>query len=268
MARTVAKIRALTLNTLQEIVRKRVLHVAAILLVLIFALIFSQLKFLQMATDAGESTTRMTADFVRQALGVWDFTAGALALFLGAVGISSEVTAKTIVHVLSRPVERATYLTGRWLGTLVFLWAFQFLGVVLALLITRIFNVHFTPMFWAGCAEMFIKSVFFSGVSLGLSVGLPPMLAGGCAFLLSMASGFLGDALHHPQWVLRQLANLAYYLLPARMPEDLISESFRKELLHPDFALYFQIMGENFFYALAVFVVACAVFARRELRLR
>jgi Cu-processing system permease protein len=266
--KTITKIRALTFNTLQEVLRRRVLYVVAIALVLTCAIIFSQLKVMQMASSAGESTERMTAGFVQQALGVWNFTAGALALFLGAVGISSEIVAKTIAHVVSRPVERAVYLMGRWLGTLIFLWGFQLLGILLALLITRIFDVRFTSMFWAGCTEMFVAPLFLSGVSLGLSVLLPPALAGGCAWLLSFASVFIGDTLHHPIWALRQLANLAFYLLPARMPQDLIAESFQKELLRPDFPLYFRVMGENVLYAVVVFIAAAAIFRRRELRLR
>ncbi|CAN5877203.1 hypothetical protein BH11VER1_BH11VER1_20230 [soil metagenome] len=268
MGKTVSQIRAIALNMLQEILRKRVLYVVAILVVLIFVIIFAQQKVLQMAIGAGESTEQMTANLARQALGLWDFAAVVLALFLGAVGISSEVTAKTIVHVLSRPVQRAAYLAGRWLGTLVFLWAFQLLGILLALLIMRVFDVHFSPIFWAGCAEMLVNAVFLSGISLSLSVCLPPVLAGGCAYLLSIASTFLGSTWSHPQWFLRQLANIAFYILPAQMPEDLISESLGKDLLHPNFALYFQVMGENLLYTLAIFAVACAVFARRELRLR
>ena len=268
MGKTVSQIRAIALNMLQEILRKRVLYVVAILVVLIFGTIFAQQKLLQMASVAGESTELMTANIVQTALGVWSFAAVVLALFLGAGGISSEVTAKTIVHVLSRPVQRAAYLAGRWLGTLIFLWAFQLLGILLALVIIRVFDVHFSPIFWAGCAEMLVDAVFLSGISLSLSVCLPPVLAGGCAFLLSIASTFIGSTWQHPQWLLRQLANMAYYLLPAEMPEDLISESLRKDLLHPNFTLYFQVMGENLLYTLAIFAVACAVFAHRELRLR
>ncbi|MEY4484784.1 MAG: family transporter protein [Verrucomicrobiota bacterium] len=268
MDRTIAKIYALTLNTLQDILRKRVLYVVLILVVLVVAAIFSQLQLLQMASDAGESTTKITAGFVGQALDTWDFFACFLAVFFGAVGISSEVTAKTIVHVLSRPVGRTVYLTGRWFGTLLFLWGFQCVGILFALLIVRIFDVHLTPMFWVGCADMFFKPVLYSGVSLSLSVFLPPVLAGSCTFLLTIASTIIGGYLHHPVWILRQFAKLAYYIPPAEMPVDLISASFTKELLHPDYTLYFLVMGENILYAIMIFLVACAIFARRELKLR
>jgi ABC-type transport system involved in multi-copper enzyme maturation permease subunit len=268
MGKATTQIRALALNAFQEVLRKRVLYVAAILIVLVAIIIFSQIKLLEMAGEAGESTGGISGNFVQQTLGLWNFAASLLALFLRAVGLSSEITAKTIVHILSRPVDRTVYLAGRWLGVLAFLWAFELLGISLSLLIARIFDVHFAPIFWAGCAEVFVNVAFLSGISLGLSVVIPPVLAGSCAFLLTIVSGFLGDTLHHPQWILRILANAAYYLLPARMPEDLIAESFQKELLHPNFALYFQIMAENLGYTVVVFAIACVIFARRELRLR
>ena len=267
MAKGRAQLRALTLNALQEVLRKRVLYAAGILVVLIIAIIFQAWGVLQMADEAGELTS-LSSSLPLQAIGLWDFTAMMLAVFLGAVGISSEVSAKTIVHVLSRPVERTVYLAGRWLGVLLFLWAFQVIGILVTISIMQVFDLHAAPIFWAGCAEMLVKPVFFSGISLGLSVFMPPLLAGGSAFLLSVASHFLGDALHHPQWFLRQLANLAYYLLPAQMPGNLIAESFQQASMHPKFALYFQVMGENLLYTVAIFTVACVFFRHRELRLR
>ena len=44
-------------------------------------------------------------------------------------------------------------------------------------------------------------------------------------------------------------------------------ESFAKELLAPSYGLYAQVLVENVLYAAAVMVVACLVFARREIRL-
>src|SRR4051812_11837971 len=207
---SLAQIRAVALNTVQETLRKRVLHVVAVLMVLILLGIFSQQRVLQMAADAGEMTmiANLRAEFVRQAMGLWDFAAAFLALFLGAMGVVSEINARTIVNVLARPIERSAYLAGRWFGTLVFLWGFQLLGIGLAVAIARSLDVQYTAMFWSGCVEMLALSWYYSGVSLGLSVFLPPILAGGGAFLLIMLPAFVGGYLQHPQWALRLLANL------------------------------------------------------------
>jgi ABC-type transport system involved in multi-copper enzyme maturation permease subunit len=198
------------------------------------------------------------------------WTAGTLflAVFLGAVGVSSEINGKTIVNVLSRPVERASYLIGRWLGTVVFLLAFQILGMLLAVVIGQIFDVRFPPTAWLGMVEMFINALFFSGVSLSLSVMMPPVPAGACAVLLSMLPAMVSNLTKNPRWFLRLPAIAAYYAGPAQMPINLVSDSFSKQLLHPDYTLYIQVLAENLLYAVAAFTIGCIVFTRRELRLR
>jgi len=270
VARTAAKIRCIALTALQETMRRRVFYVVVILVVIVAAVMVGSMGFLRMARESGEKeiVSTITAGYVQNFLGIWQAATMFLAVFLGAVGISSEVTAKTLVNILSRPVDRAAYLTGRWLGTVIFLWAFQILGMLLALLLTRVFDVHFVSSLWFGFVNMFVDSLFLSGVSLGLSVVMPPILAGGFSIFLQILPGIAKNSTQHPRWILRGLANAAYYLSPATMPVDLIEESFTKELLHPNYGLYSRVLAENMLYAIAVFVLACAVFARREVRFR
>jgi ABC-type transport system involved in multi-copper enzyme maturation permease subunit len=223
-----------------------------------------------MALQAGETTTaaNIAGGFVQGILQTWSVAGICLGFCLGAIGLSSEVASKTLVNVLSRPVGRATYLIGRWIGILVFLSVFQLAGIVLALVIASIFDVQFAPTLWLGFAQMFVDAAFFSGVSLGLSVVLPPVLAGAGTVILSALPSTVESAIEHPRWILRLLTTAAYYISPAVMPGDLIAESFSRELLSPDYALYFRVLVENLLYAIAVFILACAVFARREIRFR
>ena len=271
MAKAVLKIRGIALTMLQETLRRRVLYVVAFMMLITLVIIISGQVALRMATESGETSiaTGIREGFVRNVLGIWSSTAAVvLAIFLGAVGVSSEVTAKTIVNVLSRPVDRATYLMGRWIGTLAFLWAFQFLGILIALFIALAYDVRYSPLLWVGVANLFVSTLFFSGVSLGFSVFMPPVLAGGCTILISSLPGLVSDLTRHPRWIARVFADAAYYLAPATMPVDLIGGSFTRELVHPEYRLYFEVMAENFLYTVVVFILACAIFARRELRLR
>jgi ABC-type transport system involved in multi-copper enzyme maturation permease subunit len=247
-----------------------VLYVVAVLIILLVSAIGSGMVFLRMATEAGEFETAssISASFVRNTLGMWSSGGMFLALFLGAIGISSEIHAKTIVHVLSRPVERSAYLAGRWLGILSFLTVFQLLGIALALLVAWIFNVGFTPTLWLGLAEILVGIFFLSGVSLSLSVVMPALPAGACAMILSIAPELVGKMTNDPRWYLKAPAYFAYYLGPADMPIDLVGESFSKQALNPDYALYTQVLIENLVYTLVVFTLAAALFSRKELRLR
>jgi hypothetical protein len=157
---------------------------------------------------------------------------------------------------------------GRWAGLLIFLWTFQLLGVVAGLAVTRIFDVRFVPTLWFGFANMFVGATLLSGVSLGLSAFMPPLPAGFCAFLLQIAPSLAKDFLHDPKWLVRAPAFAAYYLAPAALPVNLISDSFSRELIHPEYGLYSQVLCENLLYAAAVFALGCVVFGRREPRLR
>ena len=264
------KLRAITLNSFQETLRRRVFYIVLLLALLILLAISSQMFFLRMARQAGEvqMITRMGVELMKMILGVWQVAALFLALFLGAIGVSSEVNAKTIVHVLSRPVERWVYLLGRWLGILLFLWAFLVVGIVGALCVSLWLHVPFAPTLWLALAEMFVTATFYSGVALGCGVLLPPVVAGVITLLLSLLPAIAQGATRDPRWLHRVPAFIGYYVGPAQMPVNLTEVSFAKEQLHTDYWLYVRVLAENCLYVVAIVIVAALVFQRREVRVR
>ncbi len=270
MANGSIKVSAIAWTAFQETMRRRVFFFVAFIALIVAAGIASEAVTVQMAQDAGETrlVSELHTDTVLQILTTWQVAVGALALYLGAIGLSSEVAGKTLVHVLSRPVDSATYLAGRWFGTLGFLWSFQAIGVVFATIITFAFNVPHTPTLWLACASMFVAAFFFSGVSLGLSVVMPPVAAGVIAFFLTILPSMVEDTLKHPHWLARGLSYVAYYVSPAQMPANLTSLSFNKEALNPAYGLYVRVLGENALYTVVVFAIGCALFARREMKQR
>lgn len=184
------------------------------------------------------------------------------------MGLSSETSARTIVNVLSRPVERWTYLTGRWLGILGFLWMFQVLGITIGLGLAIGLDARFTPMLWFERVGMLVHAALLSGVSLGLSVVLPPVVSGVIAFLLPVLPGIAGLLLGNPSWFVRLPMPGIYCVSPAVMPVDLIGDSFSKEFMEPQYGLCARVLAENLLYAIAGFALACVVFGRREVTLR
>ena len=83
-----------------------------------------------------------------------------------------------------------------------------------------------------------------------------------------MLGGFIAEALNDPSAWRRIPATGFHLLMPAKMPTDLLSLSFRMDLLNPEYGLYFQVLAENALYAVVLLVLACVVFSRRELALR
>ena len=49
------------------------------------------------------------------------------------------------------------------------------------------------------------------------------------------------------------------------MPVNLISDSFGKIMLSPNYSLYSRVMFENLIYGAFAFLLACTVFSRREI---
>jgi hypothetical protein len=141
-------------------------------------------------------------------------------------------------------------------------------GILAALLISYFFEVHVSPVFWVLCASEFITSLLFSGLSLSLNTVLSPIPAGIFAFMIQMLPVMVGNEIKSPNWYERLPALGAYYFAPAQMPIRLVNQTFDMDLLHPDYGLYCQVLGENFLYAMVVFVIACAVFSRREIPMR
>jgi ABC-type transport system involved in multi-copper enzyme maturation permease subunit len=270
VARSGAKLRAIATTALQETLRRKVLYVVLVLVLLIGLIVGSSTVLLQMAAESGEAgvAESVRSSVVASALGIWSTASSFLAVFLGAIALSTEVTGKTIVNVLSRPVDRAVYLTGRWIGVLAFLWMFQAIGIVIGIGVGLAFHVPLPATLWLGLAATLVNGAFLSGVSLGFSVAIPPVLAGICAFLIQIIPAMVKDAVGSPHWAAKLPAMAAYYLAPAVMPVNLIADSFSKQMLHPDYGLYARVITENLLYAIVVFAVAALVFRRRELRLR
>src|SRR4029077_6227547 len=155
---------------------------------------------------------------------------------------------------LSRPVERWIYLLGRWLGLLLFLWAFLAVGMVGALLVSLWLHVPFAPTLWLALVEMYVMVTVYSGLALSLSVIFPPVLAGVIAFLIASLPGIVHSAIDDPRWLHRLPALIGYYLGPARMPVNLLEESFAKENLQTDYWLYLRVLFENSLYAVTVLI--------------
>jgi len=88
------------------------------------------------------------------------------------------------------------------------------------------------------------------------------------AFLLSSLPSIVSGLIKDPRHGIAFQRWFGYYFGPARMPVNLLEESFAKERLHTDYSLYLRVLGENIFYVIAVLMVATFFFRRRELRVR
>ena len=257
-------------NTFREILRRKVIYVLLVLGLLLMVTWLRQLSLMDMASEAGEDEIllQMRAGQTMSFLGAWSACTALLGLFLGAVAISTEIRNQTIVPVLVTPIQRWTFLLGKWLGTQLFVCILLGLGVGLGLAIMQAFELEMNALLWVSFLEMFAYATLYTGVSLSLSVMLNPVLAGGVTLLLSAAPGMIEFLFRHPHWALKGLAAAVYYVGPAHMPTTLLSDSFERELLQPDYSLYARVIVENVLYAAAFLLAGCILFSRREIKLK
>lgn len=262
-----AKVRLVAVNTLREIRSKKVVYIALFLAMIVGYSMMSSVMFTRslMEADEAELAGKVKRQSVVWLLSTWKFFAVALALFLGATAISTEVKSKTLAAVLARPIERWQFLLGKWLGILLFLSGFLFIGIATAVGIGWYWGMDFPRTFWIGVAEQFILILFYSGVGLGLSAVIDPVAAGSTAFFLPILSE-MTENVHHPYW--QPFATAVYYLSPANMPGDLIGESLFKDLLTPNYPLYTKVLAAKSLYTLTVFILGCLVFSRRDAPLK
>ena len=257
-------------NTFREILRRKVIYVLLLLGVLMIVIWLGQTSLMNMASEADEPEIllQMKTSQTRAFFGMWSFCTAFLGLFLGAVALATEIRTQTIVPVLVRPIRRWAYLVGKWLGTQLFVCLLLGLGFGIGLAIIWSFELEVRPLFWFSMLEMFAFITLFTGVSLGLSVVLNPILAGGVTFLLASLPNMIEFLFRHPHWALKGLAAAVYYLCPAHMPTDLLADSFEREPLEPDYSLYARVIVENVFYSMTVLLAGCILFSRREINLK
>jgi ABC-type transport system involved in multi-copper enzyme maturation permease subunit len=257
-------------NTVSAIVRSKVLYLVVFLTIVIIAISITPLLIVQMASEAGEveAAVSMTTQTVGNIVGLWVTATYALALFLGASAISSEVKAKTIVTVLAKPVERWRFLLAKWVGMEAFLFVFFVIGVIVATLIIQLFDAQISLLFWVGVAQNFLIVTILGTAALALSTVSSPVFAGGLPILISILAGFARIGTEAVDLWVRLISKTVYFLLPASMPANLVADSFRIQPLDPDWGLYGQVLLENGGYALVLLALGCVVFQSRELRLK
>lgn len=245
---------------LREHARRHLMHV--VVLLSLGAIGFA----VGMSLLGGEAHTKILKDLATASL---LFFGGALAIVLSVVSISPEVEARTIQPVLARPVRRAEYVLGRYLGTLatcyiaLFLMSLAFAGALLVLEPGAGLGGAFFLVTLFAAAEIAVIAAVATCVGVFCS---PPMAAVASFFLLFAGSVKLG----YGASLMEKLDAPGRFLLAVvtRPLPNLEAYDFRDALVHdlPVPGGYMaQVALYSVLYAAAILSVACWRFERREL---
>ncbi len=250
------KILAIALNTFREAVRDRVLY-----LILVFAvLLIAASTLLSMLTVGSEE--KIIKDF---SLSMISLFGTAAALFIGIGLVYKEIEKRTVYTLLSKPIRRAEFLTGKYLGLC------MTLGVNLAVMSVAFYALLALRGFsaegmWMALLLTYVELLLVTAIAMFFSSFSTPILSG----LLAGTLWVVG----HLTWSLKLLEDLAtgavtrgvirffYIVLP-----DLEKLNVRGDLVHgvalsPERFSFAIIYGLS--YTVLVLLAASAVFQRRD----
>jgi ABC-type transport system involved in multi-copper enzyme maturation permease subunit len=255
------KIAALAWVTVREALRQKLavnLLVFAVGLVLA-SLVISTLTFgeqYRIVVDVGLSAMELFGTLI--------------AVFLGAGLIAGDVQRRTVYPIISKPVSRAEYVAGRYLGlvittTLNLAVMALFFVAVLAVYLRDLGFVTSTPL--AGTlAAIALRFAIIAALSVLFSTFTTPTLAAIFALCLVVAGHVASDVVRY--WAKHGDAaawagKAIYVVIP-----NLEALNFKEAMVYKDALAtgpYALAMGYGALYAAGVVAVAALIFAKRDL---
>jgi ABC-type transport system involved in multi-copper enzyme maturation permease subunit len=115
---------------------------------------------------------------------VVNYLASFLALFLSVGAVSSEIDSGTLHAVLARPLARAEFILGRWLGYAILLSAYVILMTAAVLLVARVISGYEVPDPAQAISLMLLECALLLTLSLFGSTFLPTLANGVITFSL------------------------------------------------------------------------------------
>ena len=218
-ARTVLTVAALTLR---EASRRRVLLAVGVLTAVL--LVLSAWGFSRLASSSGESTltsgeARLTASVMLN-LVMFGFSliAALGTAFLAGPTLAGETESGIALAVLARPIRRADFLLGKWLGLVVFGSGFVVVAGLAQLLVVRQTVDYWPPDPAIALALLAAQTVLLLTLAVLLSTAVSPMASGvvtvglfGATWIAGVVGG-IGTSLDNPS--VERVGTVSRMLLP------------------------------------------------------
>jgi hypothetical protein len=264
-------------NIFRGLLSKRALYVwaAAVLLMLLQS---GPAIFLRDPNPQAAAFFRANA--ISASLDTWAILALAAAIFLGAASVGGEKTHKTISTVLARPIRRWEFLVGHWLGVVLFSLCSLAIGLVLGVALASYMSIAIDSSRAAIALAQTTGGIMLfaaAGIALGAntSVALAASFTVLLAFLPQLTTILKSD--DHP-WQHYSGVFLDYATPPGYVShyQGITWAAFPEQRGRPrsgfsraevDYAEARSRLAQNVAYAFVYFVIGCAVFSRRDVRL-
>ena len=253
-----SQLRAMAINVWLEAIRDRFLYIltGSGIVVLLSSLILGR-----MAVGGQERVIQNTGFWV---MGIWGLLA---VIYLGSNILRQEIERHTVYLVLSRPVNRPTFLLGKFIGmVLVLFFAFCLLATAW-LAVMQFKAVPLTSRhFWA-LIFIFGEWILLSAFSLFFASFTSPLLHNfflvGITFLGHWSNDLRLFAENADTIWIKNLLKAIYYILP-----NLEALNFREAALYNEIissALMIEAAGVLICWISAALIAANIIFVRRKL---
>jgi ABC-type transport system involved in multi-copper enzyme maturation permease subunit len=198
-------------------------------------------------------------------LGTWTTLAIFFAILLGANVLASEVSSKTIITVLARPIARWELLLGKWLAIQLFGLMSMAIGVLIQFAAGQYLGFHFSSLLWLGLLHAMVAIMLYSALALALGTIGGWMVAAGVSFVMYFIPDFvtlLKDQTIEWRHLLGVVLN---WIVPPGFKSIFINAVDSTIAL--DRSALSKTMLENLVYCAIFFILGCIIFSRREVRL-
>ncbi len=256
-----SRLSAITLNTFREAVRDRVLYnlVIFVLLLVASAPLFSQISI---------GMERLIV--VNVGLSSISIFGVIIAIFIGIGLVSKEIEKRTLYTILSRPVRRWEFITGKYLGlmlTLVVNTAFMTAGLYLALFAFARGQHPADPLLLVAVYFTLLELAIVTAITLLFSSFSSPIFSAVFTFALFVIGTFAQDlrnfaAISHG--LTRWLATAVAYLVPNFASLNVIAQVAHENSVSGRLILFNSLYA--LFYAAMTILAATLVFERRNLK--
>jgi ABC-type transport system involved in multi-copper enzyme maturation permease subunit len=201
----------LVTDTVRSLLRRRLLlglMLAVLGLTLTFAWVFGQVVPKINARSSQQDTVQIrrsqeTMGSMVQAFfyGATSFGGSLVAMAIFGTAVSEEIRKGTVRITLSKPVSRAQFLTGKYLGGVAVMAAYALLTSAALFAFAKMSKLALPPVYFFAPWLMFCRQLMLGALTMMLSLLMNPFVAAVLAYFAG--NGFYGD--HNP----------LYYLLPS-----------------------------------------------------
>ena len=276
-------------NAFRAVMSKRALYIwsAAILLMFIRA---APALFIE---SQDESLRRfLQANAVAGAMETWAMLCIGAAVLLGAGAVSTEITTKTIVTLLARPVRRWELCVGKWLGVTAFVAVSLAIGVALDMAIANYLGIDVErKVLIAALAHTMVAAILFSGVTVIVGTSGSAAVAVAITVLLMFLPGLINVLETDPRPRPKAIGKALGYLVPpghdslyqgitwAPFPQRNVARGTVqgqqaappptrvRPRMEVDYPAVRKQLYKNLAYAAVYFLIGCAIFTRKDVKL-